>query len=174
MSTELLTLGQLTSPFGVQGWLKVFSYTDPITGILNYPEWIIEQGLEQRLVKLAQGRQQGKALVVQLVGVQDRTAAEALAGAWVKVPKAALPQLPHGDFYWWQLEGLRVETNSGIALGVVSHLLSTGAANDVLVVRATHPDDPQQERLLPWLMDQVIVQVDLDSGLIVVDWDPEF
>lgn len=174
MSNELLTLGQLTSVYGIQGWLKVYSYTDPMTGILNYPEWILEQGSSQRTVKLAQGRRQGKGLVVQLAGVDDRTSAEALKGAWVKVPKSALPQLPQGDFYWWQLEGLRVVTQTGVELGTVSHLLSAGAANDVLVVRSSHPDDPQQERLLPWLMDQVIVQVDLDSGLIVVDWDPEF
>jgi 16S rRNA processing protein RimM len=174
MSQELLTLGQLTSVHGIQGWLKVFSYTDPMTGILNYPEWILEQDSQQRTVKLAQGRQQGKALVVRLEGIIDRTAAEALKGAWIKVPKAALPALPQGDFYWWQLEGLRVQTQAGVELGVVSHLLSTGGANDVLVVRATQPDDPQSERLLPWLMDRVIIDVDLDSGQIVVDWDPEF
>ena len=174
MSKELLTLGQLTSVYGIQGWLKVFSYTDPMTGILNYPEWILEQDDQQQTVTVVQGRQQGKGLVVRLQGVADRTSAEALKGVWVKVPKTALPALPQGDYYWWQLEGLRVQTQTGVELGVVSHLISTGGANDVLVVRATRADDPQTERLLPWLMDRVILEVDIDSGQIVVDWDPDF
>ena len=174
MSQELITLGQLTSVYGIQGWLKVFSYTDPMSGILNYPEWILEQDSRQWPVRVAQGREHGKGLVVQLQGVQDRSAAETLKGAWVKVPKSALPMLPAGDYYWWQLEGLRVVTLGGVELGVVSHLISTGGANDVLVVRATRANDTQQERLLPWLLDRVIQAVELDSGQIVVDWDPDF
>jgi 16S rRNA processing protein RimM len=84
-----------------------------------------------------------------------------------------LPELPSGEYYWYQLEGLDVFTVSGECLGKVHHLMETGS-NDVVVVRATSGSIDQRERLIPYLPDQVVQQVDLDQGRMVVDWDPEF
>jgi len=88
--------------------------------------------------------------------------------AEVSVARAALPPLAQGEFYWADLEGLEVVTLEGVSLGKVSHLLSTGA-NDVMVVR-----DAERERLLPFVPGQWVQQVDLAAGRIVVDWDPAF
>tara|TARA_B100000929_G_scaffold236303_1_gene192977 strand:- start:455 stop:829 length:375 start_codon:yes stop_codon:yes gene_type:complete len=122
---------------------------------------------------VVQGSRQGKGLVVQLKGVGDRTAAEALAQADILMPKEALPELSDDEYYWHELEGLTVFTRSGERLGQVSYLFETGA-NDVMVVRGDNDAIDKRERLLPFLPDDVIVEISLEDGRMVVDWDPEF
>jgi 16S rRNA processing protein RimM len=82
------------------------------------------------------------------------------------VERAQLPEARADEFYWTDLEGLEVRTTAGLSLGRVEQLLATGA-NDVLVVRGT------VERLIPFIVGQVVTQVDLAAGLIVVDWSPD-
>jgi len=103
-----------------------------------------------------------------LAGCDDRDAAEALVGAQIRVPRSALPETSQpGEHYWADLIGLRVETLEGAVLGRVDHLFETGS-NDVIVV---HGD---RERLIPYIWGQVVHRVDLDAGLMRVDWDPDF
>ena len=74
----------------MQGWLKVYLYTSPMDSILDYPEWWVRQGETLTRITIVQGRRQGKGLVVQIKGVDDRNAAEALAQAELLLPKDAL------------------------------------------------------------------------------------
>ncbi|MEM0955264.1 MAG: ribosome maturation factor RimM [Pseudomonadota bacterium] len=134
-----------------------------------------------------QGRAHGKGLIALVQGVSTREAAEALRGSVIAVPKGALAPLRSDEFYWHQLEGLRVLAGE-CNLGRVAYLMETGA-NDVLVVRplqhasgeSGESADPEarkasnaRERLIPWLWGDVVQSVDLDSGIIQVNWDPEF
>ncbi|MDN3555381.1 ribosome maturation factor RimM [Halomonas maura] len=170
-----VVLGKLTSPYGVKGWLKVYSYTSPMEGILDYEAWVLRH--QGRLVRyrLSQGRPHGKGLVARLEGVDGREQAEALAGAEILLPKAELPELDGDDeFYWHQLEGLKVVTDGGVPLGRISYLFETGA-NDVMVVKGRDGDAvDSRERLLPYLPGEVVRDVDLEAGVMTVDWDPEF
>ncbi|MGQ7246831.1 ribosome maturation factor RimM [Halomonas sp. V046] len=169
---DYVVLGKLTSPYGIKGWMKVFSYTSPMEGILDYAEWVIRQGGKLSRHRLQQGRRQGKGLVAQLDGIDSRDTAEAMAGAEILLPKGELPALESGDYYWYQLEGLKVITLEGVSLGRLAYLFETGA-NDVMVVKGGDaPDD--RERLLPYLPNDVIKSVDLEAGEMRVDWDPEF
>ena len=174
---DYVVLGKLTSPYGIKGWLKVFSHTSPMEGILDYPEWIVRQGASLRRHRLCNGRRQGKGLVALLEGIDSREAAEHLAGAEVLLLKSALPELAGDEYYWHQLEGLTVVTREGAVLGRIVYLFETGA-NDVLVVKGDPQGEPaaidDRERLLPFLPDEVIVAVDLPGGTMTVEWDPEF
>lgn len=166
-------VGRITSVYGVKGWVKVYSYTDPIDSILGYRNWTLVQDGKRQPAKLAEGRRHGPGIVIRLEGVSDREVARTYCGAEIVVPTADLPDLPEGEFYWHQLEGLVVSTVEGECLGVVHHLMETGS-NDVLVVRPSSESIDQRERLLPYLPDQVVREIDLASGKLVVDWDPEF
>lgn len=166
-------IGRITSVFGVKGWLKVFSYTDPKEGILDYPHWILDLDGKRIPAKLEEGRRQGQGIVVRLKGIDDRDLARTYCGAEVRVSTAELPALPEGEYYWFQLEGLEVVTVDGQCFGKVHHLMETGA-NDVLVVQATAGSIDQRERLIPYLPDQVVQGVDLAAKRMIVDWDPEF
>ena len=87
-----------------------------------------------------------------------------------------MPELGEGEYYWRQLEGLKVVVRGDAGeqlLGRVDHLLETGA-NDVLAVVPCEGSIDQRERLVPWLPERVVMNVDLDAGVIRVDWDPAF
>ncbi len=159
-------LGRVSGLFGVRGWIKVFSHTSPRTNILEHQTWYLshEGGWEE--IRLQDGRAHGKGVVALLEGYDDRDRAAELIGTDIAVPRDQLPEAGEGEFYWADLEGLRVRTLEGTVLGRVDHLFETGS-NDVMVVKG------ERERLIPFI-EQVISAVDLDGGFITVDWDPEF
>lgn len=163
---QWVTLGRISGLFGVRGWIKVFSHTSPRTNILEHKTWFLSKEGGREKVRLKAGRAHGKGVVAQLEGFDDRDRAAELLGIDILVPRDQLPQAGEGEFYWADLEGLMVRTLEGEELGRIDHLFETGS-NDVMVVKG------ERERLIPFI-DQVISEVDLDGGLITVDWDPEF
>lgn len=168
MDNELISIGEIAGVFGIKGWVKVFSLTDPRENILNYSPWILKKDGEVKEVKLLSGKRQGKSVVACIEGVSDRDAAASYSGWEILINKSQLPEAEEGEYYWADLVGLSVETESGIGLGKVDYLIETGA-NDVLVVK-----DTEQERLIPFLQGSTIKKIDLEGKLIIVDWDPDF
>jgi len=160
---RLIVLGRIAGLYGVRGWVRVFSETDPRENILRYSPWLLDSAAHV----VAEGRRHGKGLVVRLEGCEDRDQAAELIGRDICVRRDQLPPARPDEFYWADLEGLEVQTLAGEPLGRVSHLFDTGA-NDVLVVKG------DRERLLPFVWDDVVKDVDFASGTIKVDWDPEF
>jgi 16S rRNA processing protein RimM len=162
-------VGRIVGLYGVQGWLKIESWTEPRTQIFKYQPWQLEKAPGEVMeVAGIKGRAQGKGLVCQLPGVDDRDAAAALVGQDIHVARELLPPPAKDEYYWVDLEGLEVVTTEGVPLGRVSHLFATGA-NDVVVVR-----DGTRERLVPFVQGTYVRSVDLSGGRMVVDWDPEF
>jgi 16S rRNA processing protein RimM len=164
-----LLLGRVLGAFGIRGEAKLESWTEPRSAIFRYQPWIVRdpQGRERELSGVL-GRESGKFLIATWPGVTDRDVIEAMRGTEIYVPRAALPPPKPGEYYWVDLEGLRVVTVDGVPLGTVSHLFSTGA-NDVLVAR-----DDERERMIPFVQPQYVTSVDFDAGLVTVDWDPDF
>lgn len=170
---ELIVLGKITSVFGIKGWVKVYSYTDPMENLLVYSQWQLRLNGQSKLVRQLDGRKHGKGLIAKLEGVDTPEEARLLSGAEILLSKDKLPKLPEGDYYWSQLIGLKVVNLAGQLFGEVSSLLETGA-NDVLVVKACPGSLDQQERLIPWLLPDVVRQVNLETAQIEVDWDADF
>jgi len=162
---RMVVVGRISGVYGVRGWVKVFSETDPRENILTYSPWYLGTSRDQR--EPAGGRLQGKILVARLKGCDDREEAAALVGQEILVRRDQLPPPSADEFYWADLEGLAVVTAEGARLGRVDHLFST-SANDVLVVAG------ERERLIPFLWEDVIKEVNFDRDLIRVDWDPDF
>jgi 16S rRNA processing protein RimM len=162
-------VGRIVGLYGVQGWLKIESWTEPRIRIFDYQPWLLSAapGVESE-VKGVTGRPQGKGLIAFLPDVTDRDQAAALIGSDIYVAREQLPRPGKDEYYWVDLEGLEVVTTEGVALGRVSHLFATGA-NDVVVVR-----DGERERLVPFVQGSYVRSVDLSGGRMVVDWDPEF
>ncbi len=169
-----LVVGKVVGAYGIKGWVKVHSFTDPKENIFDYQPWYLKTDKGWVPVKLDAGRLQGKGLVAQLNGETDRNRAEALyIGCEIAVDRSVLPNLEDGDYYWSDLIGLRVRTVAGVDLGSIVEMLETGA-NDVLVVRGDNDSLDQQERLVPWVPDEFVKEVNPTAGYMVVDWDPEF
>lgn len=165
---QYIVVGEISGVFGVKGWVKVYSFTEPRENILNYSPWVLRKGSETKSVAVLDGSLQGKAVVACLSGITDRDLAASLGGYEIVIDDALLPEAEPGEYYWRDLIGLKVETEQGVPLGVVDYLLETGA-NDVLVVK-----DGDKERLIPFLQGQFVKHINLESGMMIVDWDPEF
>jgi len=164
---EEINVGKISGVFGVKGWVKVFSFTDSKENILNYSPWLLKKDTEIKTIAVIDGKLQGKAVVAQLDGINDRDEAASLLGWDIYIKPGQLPKAAKDEYYWSDLIGLNVETDLGVQLGTVDSLLETGA-NDVVIVKG------DRERVIPFLQGQTIINVDLDAGKMVVDWDPDF
>jgi len=157
-------LGRVSGLFGVKGWIKVFSYTQPREAILAYKRWFLKQGDQWQATSVAAGKRHGKLVVVQLDGIEDRDQAAPLIDCDIAVSREDLPEIEAGTYYWADLEGLRVVNRDGTELGTVRHMMATGA-NDVMVTAG------ERERLIPFIAEKVILDVDFANGVVTVDWE---
>jgi 16S rRNA processing protein RimM len=134
--------------------------------ILEYGPWQVCIKGTWRSISVIEGRRQGKAIVAHLQGFDDREQSSLLRGADIAIDRSALPPAEEGTYYWSDLQGLTVINRDNIELGTVDYLIDTGA-NDVLVVKG------ERERLIPYIRHDVIVDVNLNTGVIRVDWNPD-
>ena len=161
-------LGQVLGVFGVKGWVKIRSDTEPRENILQYSPWYLRRPEGWVSYRLCASQMQSKGLIVQFEGITDRDVAAQLLGCEIAVPRAQLPTPAQGEYYWADLIGLKVRNTHGEDLGKVTSLLETGA-NDVLVVR-----DGESEHLIPYITGYYILKVDPAAGYIEVDWERDF
>jgi 16S rRNA processing protein RimM len=162
-----VVLGRITGPFGVRGWVKVHSFTEPPSQILEFPRWQADApGLARRELRLAEGRAHGKGWVVRLEGIDDRDAAIALGKPELWVDRGELPALKAGEHYREDLVGFEVVNLAGVRLGCVDGFIDLPAST-VMVVAG------ERERWLPAGPGQLL-RVDVEQKRITVDWDPEF
>jgi len=168
-----IVIGQVSGVFGVHGWVKVFSHTEPRENILSYNPWLLKDKAGWQSISVIKGRKQGKTIVAQLKGVDNRDKAHALISCDVAIKDEQLKSLEENEFYWRDLKGLKIINCNGEELGLVKEMMATGA-NDVMVVKLTAEKaeaSKENELLIPYLKDSVIKKVDLEKGLIQVDWD---
>ena len=169
---DLIQVGHVHTAYGIKGWVWVMSRTEPIANIFSYGPWYLDRAGTLAKVVLVDHRAQGKGLVAQFAGCEDRNSADLMIGATIWVPKSALQTLAADEYFWSDLIGMRVVTEQGVLLGCVDDMMETGA-NDVIVLKACDGSVDDQERLLPWV-NQVVLKVDREAKCITVDWDPEF
>ena len=184
---EGLTLATVLGAYGIKGWVRLWVNLEDPSALTHLSPLTLHKASGHkpsghqpsdvpapaaRPVVIEALQWQGKGYTARLSGVEDRTAAEALKGSEIRMPTARFPEAEDGDFYWRDLEGLQVwceEGESRLLLGIVQRLLETGA-NDVLVVTPSEGSIDDRERLIPWLPDEVIKQVDLQERTIAVSW----
>lgn len=178
MSAEsnLVNVGRITAVYGVKGWVKVHSYTEPQENLFEYHPWFLKTKHGIKKIEIDDARPHGDAFVAHIVGVDDRDLAMQYTAADIAIERDLLPELDEGEYYWSQLEGLAVYSQfdgKRQRLGVVSKIMETGA-NDVLVVACDIGSIDQRERLIPYVPGQFVLSIDLTAGEMQVDWDPEF
>lgn len=165
---HFVVVGQVVGVFGVRGWVKIRSETEPRTNILQYQPWYLRRQGQWVDARVSASQQQNKGLIVQFEGVHDRDLAAQFVGCDIGVQRSQLPPPAEGEFYWADLVGLQVRNIQGDVLGTVTQLLETGA-NDVLVVQ-----DGTQEHLIPYVKGYYVMAVKPDAGYIEVDWQRDY
>jgi 16S rRNA processing protein RimM len=160
--SALIQLGFVGAPFGVRGWIKLRSHTDPPERLLEHRSLVLGQGGVWQNYRIEASGRSGGALTVKLAGVEDRDQAQALRGAQVCVPRSELPQRESRDFYRADLIGCEAVNLDGISLGKVQHFIES-PAQVLMVVRGT------REYWIP-AVPQHLRRVDLPARRVVVDW----
>ncbi|MCF6301118.1 MAG: ribosome maturation factor RimM [Proteobacteria bacterium] len=159
MTNSLLTVGKVSGYFGVKGWVKVFSYADPVDNIISYPEWIVDG----KCLSKIKAQKHGKTVIAKFTQCNNREDAKLYIGKMIQVKSDQLKKLPEKEFYWHQLIGLTVIDQNDCELGKISDILPTGA-NDVLLVKG------KSEMLIPYIVDQVVTDIDLENSCMKVNW----
>src|ERR1700693_3148113 len=118
-SSALIQLGFVGAPFGVRGWIKLRSHTDPPERLLDHRSLRIGRGSVWQNYRIEASGRSGGALTVKLAGIENRDQAQALRGAPFCVPRGELPQRESRDFYRADLIGCEVVNLDGISFGNV-------------------------------------------------------
>lgn len=171
-SSEMVVLGRIIVPYGLQGAVKVHPFADDPSAWAKLPQWWLaregEEPLLWRQEKLRRCRYRDGQLVAEFVSICDRNASEAAKGLLVGVPRSQLPATLENEYYWGDLVGLVVVNTRDQNLGLVLGLIET-PGNDVLQVG----DGDGNERLLPFVS-AVVLEVDLSARRIRVDWEADW
>ena len=170
---DVVVIGRVQGAFGVQGWIRLISYTDPAANLLEYSPWLLQEGDSWRQLKVIAKRAQSNGFVAQVADVADRDVAASLRGRLIAVAQEVLPRAGNDEFYWRDLVGLAVKNTRGEHLGEVVEVMATGA-NDVLVVALDTDANAQlaegvTQELIPFHR-QFVTEVDLAGGTLTVEW----
>ena len=166
-----VVLGRIVGAFGIGGWLKIESYTDPPGNILKYAMWQLGQQSAWRAVKQIGGRVTAKGVQAELENISDRTAAERLRGELIAVDRDELPAPKAGEYYWDDLVGLDAYSPSGECLGRIDAIRAMPAHPLLAIVGQRH--GKRVEHLVP-LVKQRLLAVDLGARRATVDWESDW
>ena len=171
--SKRLVLGQIGKVHGIKGWLRLNSFTIQPENILEYSELFAEIDESWQVLEISESKKLAKGFIVHFKGYDDPDIAKQLTGLELTVFAEKLPGLEDGSFYWHELEGMEVSNQKGQVFGSVVRLLETGA-NDVLEVAPSISSIDEKERLIPYIKEAVIKNVDTRTGKIVVDWEADY
>jgi len=164
---EVVVMGKVLVPYGVNGWVKVYSFTEKLESFLTYKKLFLSKDQKSWLeIKVKEIKVHGKTIIAKFSEIADRTQAESYEGYLIGVPKDYLPQLGEDQYYWNDLIGFEVLNLQNVSFGIVDTYIETGA-NDVIVVKG------DKERLIPYTP-MTVLKVDTKKDKIIVDWDEKF
>ena len=172
-SGKPVVLARVGKAHGVNGWLKLNSFTSPARNVLGFRRFTVVGGKPGQTLEIDASRASGDSITVHFSGYDDPESARLLTGLELAVASEELPPLAEDEYYWHQLEGLAVVNRQGELYGKVERLLDTGA-HDVLVVAPGAGSIDDRERLIPWRPGSVVTDVDLQAGRITVDWERDY
>lgn len=161
-----ICVGHITGVQGLKGWLRVFSDTSPRENIVEYSPWMLKSGGDIQTLEV-EGRLQGRLVLAKIAGIESREQAAELIGSKIYIWPDQLPELDQDEYYWSDLIGMQVESLQAEVLGQVDDMIETGA-NDVMAVKG------DRDRLIPFVMDDIVQEVDLAKRRIIVDWQADF
>lgn len=171
----VVVVGRIQGAYGVQGWVHLQSYTDPIQNLLDYAPWLLESATGWREIEPVQTRPHKQGFVAELSGIGDRNSAAMLQGKHIGIAADVLPSTDEDEYYWRDLIGLEVVDSVHTLLGTVTGMLETGA-HGVMVIcsggggrRDETYVDADREILIPFAR-RYVIEVDQAAGHIIVDW----
>lgn len=164
--SEPVVVGSIGAPYGVRGWVKINSFTDPKDNLFSYP-WLLQKANAWQPVKIEEFRPHAGGFVARLADIFDRDQAALITNLKIAVEREALPDLEDDEYYWTDCHGLLVYNQDQVCLGKIVDIFATGA-NDVIVVKGD-----KGEYLIPFVLDSYVEDIDFDAQTMKVRWDLE-
>ncbi len=159
-------LGRVLGAFGIRGWIRIESFTDPAEGILDYPTWHLTNRGGRRAIRVEAAKPHGRHFVARIAGCDDRDSAQRLAGDTIEVPRSELPKLGEREHYRADLIGMTVCRHDGKRLGKVAYFMET-AGYAVMVVEG------EAQHMIPATA-AFLRRVDRKERTVWVNWqEPE-
>ncbi|MES3001101.1 MAG: ribosome maturation factor RimM [Pseudomonadota bacterium] len=178
LPADAIEVGRIADAWGIKGWFKVLPHSASPEALFSSKRWYLlptERGLKTFsgavLLRVREAKEHSDTVVASAHDVDDRTAAEALRGARIFVPRSSFPTASTDEYYWVDLIGLEVVNREGVAMGTVRELLSTGP--QTVLVLEYEQDGKPQERMIPFVS-AFVDNVDLPGKRITVDWQADY
>lgn len=153
-----IALAAIAGAHGVKGELRLKLFSDSVESLSRHERFYVG-GAERRLLSI----RDAKSPVARFVGIDDRSAAEALRGSLIEVDRSALPPLEQGEYYHSDLIGLPAVDREGKAIGSIAAVENYGAG-DLLEIEL----EDGRTSLIPFKPGIA----DLENGRVIID--PEF
>jgi 16S rRNA processing protein RimM len=160
---ELLPLGKISKPHGLNGEVRVFLYSGNVDSITRLNRLFIYKKEDEKPVelKISKLRIQNKTTIIGFEGIKTIEEASELRGSIVMVNKCDLPEPKEDEYYWFQLIGLNVVTKEGNFIGTVKNLIDR-EPQALLVV-----ENDEKEFLIP-LVDTIIEGIKLEESEVII------
>ena len=178
LPADAIEVGRIADAWGIKGWFKILPHSASPEALFSSKRWFLqptERGVKRftgtALLRVREAKEHSGAVVASAHEVAERSAAEALKGSRIFVPRSSFPTASQDEYYWVDLIGLAVVNREGLALGTVRELLSTGL--QTVLVLEFEVDGKSQERLIPFVAAYVDA-VDLAARRITVDWQADY
>lgn len=162
-------IGKIGAPFGVEGYLKIYSYTEPDDNLAQYKKWFLqksEHANNWQVYDVIDIKRHAKAFIAKIATAESREDAALLTNSYIAVNRDDLPVLDDDNNYIIDLIGFEVVNASGEKLGTVKDFFSTNA-NDIMVVI----NSENEEILIPYIEGHHVIEVDVDEEIIKVDFE---
>ena len=159
MKQQYLELGKVVNTHGIRGEIKIQPWCDD-PALFDRLSYFYIDGKRYEIIK---NRLHKNCEIVLVEGISSINQAELLKNKIVTIERDALGELPEGTYYIADLIGLSVRTAEGKVLGNIADVLKTGS-NDVYIL-----DMPKEKPVLIPVIDQVVKEVDIDGGFVIVE-----
>ena len=159
----MVELGACLGPHGVRGGTRIESYSRPPEDIFSHKRFLLDLPNRQKWYLIKEGKMVAGKLVIFFDNVESRTEAESLRGAKILVERGSLRPAGNQQYYWTDLIGLSVLNVEKKLLGYVSGFIETGD-HDVMQISG------ERERLVPFVLDVYVLDIDTDAREIIIDW----
>lgn len=159
---NLLLMGKVVRPHGLEGVLRIKSYAQSEESFLKAKTVFLKVSSGETIeYGVSSVRPHKKIYLMKLKGLSSLEEAEKYRGAEILVSEDTLSRESDEEYFWHELIGLRVYLSGGEYIGTIEQILPTGA-NDIFVVR-----EGKNEVLIP-AIDEVVKGIDLSNGRMMI------
>ena len=169
-SDRNILLGKLGKPHGVKGFLYIHYYGDNAKNLSDYQGLFLDDGTSVKVEKLLLQKDR---VIIKFYETNSRNDVDKLRDKELFILEGSLPVLDNDRAYYFELEGLNVKNLDNVDLGNIKEILETNA-NDVLVIEPTKSSVDEKERLVPYIKDSVVKEINKADKTILIAWSEDY